>query len=109
METSDKPHARKTKMGEQIGQNDVSGNSATVKLAHNVVVVDRPNLHVSKSRDTGMTPLIECIYCPDSRRIYQADKGDLFNFTWDKTDLPMPSIKACDQPEYQPQMSQELF
>jgi len=79
-------------------------------LAHNAVVVERPNLRVLKSRDTGMTPIIECVYCPDSRRIYEADKGDQYNFGWDKTGLTPPSVLACSSPEYMPQMANnELF
>ena len=105
METLDNPHPRKTKAGEQIGQNDIGGNSATVKLAHNAVVVERPNLRVIKSRDTGIQCTIECVYCPDSRRIYQADRGDLFNFAWDKRGLIQPSVLACNNPEYAPQMA----
>ena len=103
-------HAKKTKNGEKIGQNDISGNSATSKLAHNAVVVERPNLRVIKSRDTGFQGIIECVYCPDSRRIYQADAGDRYNFTWDKEGLTKPSVLACDNPEYAPKMANnDLF
>lgn len=88
---------------------DVSGNKMITNIASSVVVVERPNLRVVKSRDAGMERLIECGYCGDSRRIYQLSSGDLNNFSWDKTGLTPPAVRADSKPEYgvfisQPQM-----
>ena len=106
-------HPRKAQFGKtQIGQDDIGGNSATIRLAHNGVVVEKPNLRVIKSRDTGRLRLIECCYCPDSHRIYQKDVGDLNNFSWSKTDVRQPVIKACSKPDYDVQVGQaegEMF
>ena len=87
-----------------IGQDDISGNSATVKLAHSAIVLERPNIRVIKARDTGHLKLIECCYAPDSRRVYQANAGDLNEFSWDKTAVKKPTVLACDDPEYEVQV-----
>lgn len=100
-------HARKLAPGKNvIGQDDIAGNSATVKLAHSAIVVEKPNLRVIKARDSGQLKLIECCYCPDSRRIYQKDTGDMNRFSWNVDNLPMPKMKACDSPDYQVQVGQ---
>lgn len=97
-------HPRKTKAGESIRQDDIGGNSATVRLAHSAIVVEKPNLRVIKARDSGHLKLIECCYCPDSRRIYQKDKGDLNKFSWNDGFIDPPKIRACDFPEYEIQV-----
>lgn len=100
-------HPRKTKAGEKMGQDDISGNSATVKLAHSAISVEKPDIRVIKARDAGITPLIECCYCADSRRIYEADKGDCNNFSWSKEDVHLPTLRADSLPEYGVFMSQK--
>lgn len=98
-------HARKLAPGKtSIGQDDISGNSAVVKLSHSAFVMQRPNIRVIKSRDNGFQGIIECCYCPDSRRVYQKDVGDLNNFSWDKTNVTKPKVRACDDPEYEVQV-----
>lgn len=94
-------HPRKTKKGESIEKADVSGASAIVNLADSVIVAEKPDLRIIKNRDGGIEKLITCAYCPDSRRIYQADKGDLNRFSWDKTGLTPPAKLACQSPDYQ--------
>lgn len=94
-------HARKTRAGERLGQDDVSGNSATVKLAHGAVVVEQPNLRIIKARDSGLMRLVQCCYCPDSRRIYQADCGDKNRFGWDASGIPPVNPRADSLMEYQ--------
>lgn len=94
-------HGRKLAAGRTtLGQDDISGNSATVKLAHSAIVAETPNLRVIKSRESGQNRLIECCYCPDSHRIYQKDKGDLNHFSWNDGSIPQPKKKACDLDEY---------
>lgn len=100
-------HARKTKAGERLGQDDISGNSAIIKLAHNGVVIRRPDLEIIKSRDSGMKRLIRCCYAPDSRRIYQADIGDKNTFSWDRSSISPVMERADAIPEYQATMSIE--
>lgn len=100
-------HGRKLAPGKTtLGQDDIAGNSATIRLAHSAVVVEKPNLRVIKSRDSGQLKLIECCYCPDSHRIYQKDVGDLNKFSWNDGSIPMPKIKACDSIEYAVQVGQ---
>ena len=99
-------HPRKTKAGEQLRKDDVGGNSAIVNLADSAIVVERPDLRIIKNREGGVQRLISCCYCPDSRRIYQSDRGDLNCFSWDKKDIKPPPLLASSLPEYQIQMAQ---
>lgn len=103
-------HPRKTKAGEQLRKDDVGGNSAIVNLADSAIVVERPNLRVIKNREGGMQKLIECCYCPDSRRIYQADRGDLNSFSWNKSGIRKfeGENRADHLPEYGVQIG-EIF
>lgn len=100
-------HPRKVKAGESIRQDDIGGNSATVRLAHSAIVVEKPNLRIIKARDSGFLKVVECCYCPASRRIYQKNTGDLNKFSWNDGSIKMPKIKACDQPEYDIQVGQQ--
>lgn len=100
-------HPRKTKVGAEITQDDISGTSAMMNLCDNAIVIKRPDLSVLKNRLDGKQVSIQCCYCPDSRRIYEAEKGDLNKFSWDHTGLTMPKQRPCMLPEYQPQMSQQ--
>lgn len=93
-------HPRKTKLGEGIKQDDIGGSSATIRLADSAIVVERPNLRIIKNRDGGVQKLIECCYCPDSRRIYQADKGDLFHCSWHRDGITPPEPRADSLLEY---------
>lgn len=93
-------HPRKTRFGETVKQDDIGGNSATIRLADSAIVVERPNLRIIKNRDGGVQRLIECCYCQDSRRIYQADAGDLNQYGWDKEGIEPPVIRADSVEEY---------
>lgn len=99
-------HPRKVKIGEKLGQDDIGGSSATIRLADSAIVVEQPNLRIIKNRDGGVCRIIECCYCPDSRRIYQADKGELNRFSWDKTGITPPSPRADSLPEYAIRMAE---
>lgn len=98
-------HPRKTRFGEGLKQDDVGGNSATIRLADNAIVVERPDLRIIKNREGGVYTRIECCYCPDSRRVYQADAGDLNVFSWDKSGLPLADPRADSLQEYKAQYS----
>ena len=98
-------HPRKVKVGEKLGQDDIGGSSATIRLADSAIVVERPNLRILKNREGGVCKLIECCYCPDSRRIYQADKGDLNRFSWDKTGITPSNPRADSLPDYAVRMA----
>lgn len=103
-------HPRKKSPGsssQQLAQDDVGGNGALVRLADNVIVVERPNLRIIKNRKTGVNTLIECAYCPDSRRIYERDVGDRNSFSWNKEGIVPPPIKANSIQEYAVQISQD--
>ena len=99
-------HPRKVKLGEKLGQDDIGGSSATIRLADSAIVVERPNLRILKNRDGGICKLIECCYCPDSRRIYQADKGDLNRFSWNREGIVKPSPRADSLSEYAVRMAE---
>lgn len=99
-------HPRKTKVGSDITKDDISGTSAIMNLCDNAIVIKRPDLSVLKNRLDGKQIDISCCYCGDSRRIFQADKGDLNKFSWDKTGLTPPRIRADSMPEYGIQLSQ---
>lgn len=99
-------HPRKVKTGEKLGQDDIGGSSATIRLADSAIVVEKPNLRIIKNREGGLCRLIECCYCPDSRRIYQADKGDQSHIGWNTEGVPKPAIRADSLPEYAVRLSE---
>lgn len=101
-------HPRKRKPGEAFGKSDVSGNSSIVNLADSAIVVEKPNLRIIKNRRGGIEKLIECCYCGDSRRIYQADAGDLNKFSWNKEGVQKPDPRADSLPEYGVTLAQTL-
>lgn len=94
-------HARKTKAGEKLNADDLSGASATNNLADVTMSVQQGSITILKNRDTGTLGTIEFCYCPDSRRLYQADAGDRMNLSWDHTGITPPSPLANSLPEYQ--------
>lgn len=100
-------HPRKVKLGEKLGQDDVGGSSATIRLADSAIVVEKPDLRIIKNREGGLCRLIECCYCPDSRRIYQADKGDLNRFSWDREGISPPNPRADSLPEFAVRMAEK--
>ena len=94
-------HARKTKAGEKLNADDLSGSSATNNLADMTLSVERGSITLLKNRDEGVMQTIEFCYCPDSKRIYQADSGDTMNLSWDKKGITPPEIRADSMPEYE--------
>lgn len=100
-------HPRKTKIGADITQDDISGTLAIMNLCDSAIVIKRPDLSVLKNRIDGKRVDISCCYCGDSRRIYQADVGDKNIFSWDKTGLEPPKIRADSMQEYGIQLSQQ--
>lgn len=99
-------HPRKTKVGSDITKDDISGTSSIMNLCDNAIVIKRPDLEIIKSRLDGKQVNIPCCYAADSRRIFQADKGDLNRFSWDRTGLKKPDPRADSMPEYGIQLSQ---
>ena len=69
-------------------------------------MVERPNLRLIKNREGGRLRTIECCYCADSHRIYQADVGDISHYSWDQTGLTPPETRANSMPEYGIQMAE---
>lgn len=94
-------HARKTKAGEKLTADDVSGASATNNLADLTMAVEAGHIHILKNRDTGILGNIDFCYCPDSKRLYQADAGDRMQLSWDRTGIAKPELRADSLPEYQ--------
>lgn len=99
-------HPRKTKIDVPLDVFDVAGSANIVNLADSAIVVERPDIRIIKNRDGGIQKTIEGCYCADSRRIYQADKGDENKFSWDRTGLRKPSPRADSMEEYGIQLSQ---
>ena len=100
-------HARKIQAGAHIQKSDVSGSSAIINLADCAIVSERPDLRIIKNRSDGQERTIVCAYCGDSRRIYQADAGDKCHFSWDRTGLTPPTVRADSMPEYGVQLAQD--
>lgn len=100
-------HARKIQAGAHIQKSDVSGSSAIINLADCAIVSERPDLRIIKNRSDGQERTIICAYCGDSRRIYQADAGDKCRFSWDRTGLTPPAVRADSMPEYGVQLAQD--
>ena len=94
-------HARKTKAGEKLRADDLSGASATNNLAETTMSVEPGHITILKNRDEGVKQVIDFCYCPDSKRIYQADAGDQMQLSWDKSGIAPPAHLACSLPEYQ--------
>ncbi len=94
-------HARKTTVGEKLNADDLSGASATNNLADVTMSVQQGSITILKNRDTGILGTIDFCYCPDSKRLYQADTGDKMKLSWDKSGITPPSPLACSLPEYQ--------
>lgn len=101
-------HPRKNKAGAHLEGEDVGGNSAINNLADFTVAMERPNIRIIKNRVTGWLGLIDCVYLPDSRRIYQADAGDRNRFSWNREGISPPSQTANSLPEFQEQLSETL-
>lgn len=99
-------HPRKTKNDQTLDNQDVGGSMAIGALADATIIMERPNIRVVKNRITGKMPLISCVYCPDSRRIYEADVGDRNVFHWNKSGISaLPFEKrACSLPEFEEQL-----
>lgn len=100
-------HPRKLQAGKTMSKFDVAGSANIVNMSDATIVIERPDIQVLKSRDNGAEMKIECVYLPCCRRIYEAAVGDLGNYSWDKTGLTPPAKRACDLPEYAPQLSQQ--
>lgn len=94
-------HTRKTKAGDKVTANDVSGASATNNLADTTLAVQPGHLTILKNRDEGIHEVIDLCYCPDSKRLYQADTGDKMRLSWDRTGIQPPAVRADSLPEYQ--------
>lgn len=94
-------HARKTKVGEKLHADDLSGSSATNNLADMTLAVEPGRITLLKNRDEGIMQSIEFCYCPDSKRIYQADTGDKMKLSWDKSGISPANPRADSMPDYQ--------
>lgn len=75
-------HPRKTKAGEQLGNDDVSGSSAITNLADNVLCLKKPDIAILKNRAYGRTCVVKCTFNPANRRIYETDHGDMYKYAW---------------------------
>lgn len=93
-------HARKTKVGEKLNADDLSGASATNNLADVTMSVEPGRINILKNRDTGILGSIEFCYCPDSKRLYQADTGDKLHLSWDRSGIQTANPRADSLEEY---------
>lgn len=99
-------HPRKTRAGDSLRKDDVSGNSAITNLADNVIAIERPDIRILKNRGTGEQDLIACEYCPASRRIHEIEFGDMFKFSWNINKIPPLKNLARDNDMYLPTRSE---
>lgn len=98
-------HPRKTKAGEQINNDDISGNAAITNLADNVIVSEKPNQTVIKNRDFGVTGTIVCEYNPANRRIYEYKMGDRIAYGWNHEGCQLPEVQAIELSQFMPKSS----
>lgn len=96
-------HPRKTRMGEAITNDDVSGSSAITNLADTVISVEKPHLRITKNREFGTLDYIICEYNPINRRIYQASTGDKIVYGWSHEGIHVPEDQACNKAEFNTQ------
>ena len=94
-------HPRKTKQGEAIQNDDVSGSSAMTNLADNVLSIEKPNIRITKNSDFGITNLIECSYDPATRRVFQTNIGDRTVYGWNHDGIALPEYPASALPEFE--------
>ena len=93
-------HPRKTKPGEALRNDDVSGSSVIVNLADTVISIEKPNIRIMKNREFGELDYIECSYDPASRRIFQTNTGDRLHYGWDHTGIIEPQDKAMNYSQF---------
>lgn len=93
-------HPRKTQADRVFQNDDVAGSSNITNLADNVLNIEKPNIRVSKNRDFGLTPIIQCSFDPCNRRIFQTSTGDRIVYGWDHSGLQIPEIQACKIEEF---------
>lgn len=99
-------HPRKTQPGQKFTNDDVAGNSAITNLADLVISIEKPDIRITKNREFGETPYIECGFDPANRRIFQKSTGDRTVYGWDHTGISIPEDQACTMPEFQIQYKQ---
>lgn len=99
-------HPRKTKAGESLTSEDVSGSSAITNLADTVIAVEKPHLRITKNRNFGQTGYIRCDFDPANRRIFQENVGDKIVYGWDHTGIEFPEHPASELEEFQLQSNQ---
>lgn len=100
-------HPRKLQGNTNFTNDDVSGNSAITNLSDNVFSIEKPNIRVTKNREFGDTPYIECSYNPANRRIFQTSTGDKIVYSWDHRGVKTPEDQACVLPEFQVQAKKQ--
>ena len=85
-------HPRKVKAGEKLGQDDIGGSSATIRLADSAASWwSAPTCGSSRTARADCAGSSSAVIA-DSRRVYQADRGDLCRFSWDTGgSLPLPA------------------
>lgn len=93
-------HPRKTKQGEALQTDDISGASAIGNLADTVISINKPNICVMKNREFGITGEIQCSFNPANRRIFETQYGDNTVYGWDHVDIPLPTNPASDYEEF---------
>lgn len=89
-------HPRKTKPGETFSSEDISGAAAISNLADFVINIEKPNIRVTKNRENGCCPFIECDFDPCNRRIFEHMYGDKTIYGWDHNGIKEPDDPACN-------------
>ena len=100
-------HPRKTMADKPLGNDDVAGSSNITNIADNVIVVERPDLRVTKNRDFGVCDNVSCEFNPANRRVYQASVGDRTVYGWNHDNLEEPKERADELPAFAIQRKQD--
>ena len=93
-------HPRKSKPDQAFNSEDVAGSANITNLADIVMSIEKPNIRVTKNREFGDTPFIECGFDPANRRIFQANIGDRIMYGWNHEGISVPANQACNLDEF---------
>ena len=94
-------HPRKTRPGESLTQDDISGASTMNNISDLVLAVETGKITILKNRAFGLLKTIPCCWLPDCRRVYQADAGDKLSVNWNREGIPLANPRADSIQQYQ--------
>lgn len=66
--------------------------------------IEKPNIRITKNREFGSTPYIECDYDPSNRRIFEHAFGDHTIYDWNHEGISIPENQACESSSFEIQL-----